>query len=219
MSRFFTKCPFCQEVIKGDTEWIEQEVSCPYCQKEFILKSKKHTKYSLLINCKYCHNKIDIKDSICYFCGEKNIYYGHSAPLTKKEKIEIYIVNSVFIAIVLLILLGLGSCFYSCSKAVSKGNRNTSHWNDKHKAWVQAQYYVEAQLKNPGSAKFEYAGASKADVSGDIYIFRSYVDATNSFGGTIRTYFFCKLRKKYDDNFELIQLDFSQTPYGAYPTY
>lgn len=93
-------------------------------------------------------------------------------------------------------------------------NGNTDTWNDKHKAWVQAQYYVEAQLKNPGSAKFEYAGASKAEFNGiDIYIFRSYVDATNSFGGTIRTYFFCKLRKKNDDNFELLQLNFSQAPY------
>jgi len=57
-------------------------------------------------------------------------------------------------------------------------------------AWAYTQMYVEKQLKNPSSADFPLTGIRNVThVSNGLYMFKSYVDAQNSFGATTRTYF------------------------------
>ncbi len=57
--------------------------------------------------------------------------------------------------------------------------------------WLDAQKRVEATLKNPASADFGWQSYSK-NVTGPkegTYFVQGWVDATNSFGGTVRTEF------------------------------
>lgn len=66
-----------------------------------------------------------------------------------------------------------------------KGNRR--------EALVCAEMKVESLLKNPAGAKFESWFSSKDVVAlgNNEYMVKSYVDAQNSFGGTIRTNYIC----------------------------
>lgn len=207
MSRFFTKCPFCQEVIKGDSEWIKQEVSCPYCQKEFELKLRKKNK--LPVHCKYCYTEIDVRDSICFFCGEKNVFY--MPPPSKKSQIKDFISCTIFFVIVLLILSGLVSCCYSCCKKVSKENNSSSYSskssssNYNSKKWdvldMAERHLKNNYLKAPSTAKFKHIPEDSISnavqkIGPNRYRVTSYVDAQNSYGAMIRTNFTIEIYKK-----------------------
>ena len=58
-------------------------------------------------------------------------------------------------------------------------------------AWAYMQIAVESKLKSPGSADFPFVKASDVvkHLGDNRYQVTSYVDATNSFGAEIRTYF------------------------------
>jgi len=76
----------------------------------------------------------------------------------------------------------------SARLTASKGGQETG-------AWSAARMYVEARLKNPGSADFPWYDRSAIHFIGNgKYRINSYVDATNSFGGTIRTNYSCVVR-------------------------
>ena len=60
----------------------------------------------------------------------------------------------------------------------------------QHEAWGAIQMRVEDHLKNPKSADFPFAGFTAFNKTGPCtWSGRSWVEATNSFGGTIRTGF------------------------------
>lgn len=67
--------------------------------------------------------------------------------------------------------------------------------NDKKlDAWVCMQNIVSAKLKNPSGAKFpSYKSSYVTSLGSNDYKIEAYVDATNGFGATIRTYFTCTL--------------------------
>ncbi len=64
-------------------------------------------------------------------------------------------------------------------------------------AWAQIQLFVEQRLTNPRSAKFPFGGHRLVVALGeDRYRVRSYVEATNSFGATVRTNFDGVLKRR-----------------------
>lgn len=67
--------------------------------------------------------------------------------------------------------------------------------NDKKlDAWVCMQDIVSAKLKNPAGAKYpSYKSSYVTSLGSNDYKIEAYVDATNGFGATIRTYFTCTL--------------------------
>jgi len=66
---------------------------------------------------------------------------------------------------------------------------------DESGAWSAARAFVENRLKNPASADFPwYDGDAIQFLGNDRYRISSYVDAGNSFGGTIRTNYNCTVR-------------------------
>jgi hypothetical protein len=83
-------------------------------------------------------------------------------------------------------------------------------YSDKLDAWVTTQYLVEEKLLSPKSAKFPFGGAREhvEETAPGIFIIRSYVDSQNAFGVEVRQRFFCKLAKRQDGKFEVIQLTF-----------
>lgn len=72
----------------------------------------------------------------------------------------------------------------------TSGSPSSTASGDVHGAWTYMQIYVERQLKNPKDAEFPFGGYRDVTaLGGDRYRVDSYVDATNSFGATIRTHF------------------------------
>lgn len=77
-------------------------------------------------------------------------------------------------------------------------------------AWAYMQLFVEKSLKNPDSADFPFDGISNVTNLGNgEYRVRSYVDATNSYGATIRTHFTGKI-KRVEEGWRLISLDMNK---------
>jgi hypothetical protein len=88
----------------------------------------------------------------------------------------------------LLIIVSLGFFLYFVFVALGGGNDNS-------KVWVLAKHEVESRLKSPSSAKFPSQSEANISEVGDKYIVKSYVDAENSFGASIRNKFTVTLRK------------------------
>lgn len=54
-------------------------------------------------------------------------------------------------------------------------------------AFVVSKNFVSAALKSPSTAKFPLLEYKKTDMGNHHYLIASYVDAQNSFGGTLRS--------------------------------
>ena len=102
-----------------------------------------------------------------------------------------------------LILWGvsaLGSGSGGAGSKVDKGS-NTG-------AYVVCKDFVEMRLKAPSTAEFSRMYDSDVEkVSGNYWKVESYVDAENSFGAMVRTYFTCEVTYQGDDNWHLEELE------------
>lgn len=106
-----------------------------------------------------------------------------------------------------LICICVGAFFFS-------GNGAKDY---KTMAYIQCQLHVQDKLKAPSSADFPASSSTNIqDAGNNTFEIRSYVDAQNSFGAKLRTYFFCKIQytgtPKDDETnprfWNLLQLDF-----------
>jgi len=68
--------------------------------------------------------------------------------------------------------------------------------------------FVKASLKSPSTADFGgwFGNGTGLDHGGGVYTARMWVDSQNSFGATVRTQCWVKMRHKGGSNFDLIQL-------------
>lgn len=79
-------------------------------------------------------------------------------------------------------------------KSNDSSSSSYSSSDRKLDAWVCMQNIVSAKLKNPAGAKFpSYKSSYVTSLGSNDYKIEAYVDATNGFGATIRTYFTCTL--------------------------
>ena len=69
--------------------------------------------------------------------------------------------------------------------------------NNNSEIWVLAKHEVESNLKSPSSAKFPSMRSDEVRITevGGKYIVKSYVDAENSFGASIRSNFTVTINK------------------------
>jgi len=110
------------------------------------------------------------------------------------------------VAVVIAIIAGIVSAFVGGS----------SDSPDKIDAWVMAQQFIERELKAPSSAEFgsvwggDYQDPDKVvtDLGNGKFIVSGWVDAENSFGAKIRTYFVCELEYIGDEKWRLIEFGF-----------
>lgn len=105
-----------------------------------------------------------------------------------------------FIVLMLFAWFVLSSIDGMKSSGSSTSSSSTSKTTEKEReykgeAWTCAQLEMKDKLKSPSTASFEFGGAyySTEKLYGNTYEVDSYVDAQNSFGATIRTYFTCKV--------------------------
>jgi len=82
---------------------------------------------------------------------------------------------------------------------------------DKIEAWVMAKEFVKDRLKAPRTAKWPWASTDQlvTYLGNREYLVDAYVDAQNSFGALIRTYFTCRLRDD-GDRWTLLSLSFHE---------
>ena len=104
-----------------------------------------------------------------------------------------------FISLVLLVIL--------CALGVGSSESGSSG-PDEVGAFFMSKKFVEERLKAPSSADFcSYSDATVTDLGGGRFSVSAYVDAQNSFGATIRTYYSCVLRSTDGDTWTLESLD------------
>jgi len=73
-------------------------------------------------------------------------------------------------------------------------------------AWIAAEDFVKRRLKAPSTAKFEKGAHKKVkQLSNGNWHLSSYVDAQNSFGAILRTYYAIEM-KRHSDKWELVTL-------------
>lgn len=147
---------------------------------------------------KQCHAcKMDIPKSasICPYCRTK-------APSS--------VVGAIILVLVVLGFVGyISNNDKSSTTAAGKGveRQDTASETD---AFYMSKQFVTKTLKAPSTADFGSFGESTITRKSDrIFSVTSFVDAQNSFGAKIRTYYTCDLQYLGKDNWQLIKLDSS----------
>lgn len=93
-------------------------------------------------------------------------------------------------------LVGIGSIILICVICIcafSMYDPTGGVKDYKTMAEILCQFYVENMLKSPSTADFP-TSANVQDLGNNTFEIRSYVDAQNSFGATIRTNYYCKIQ-------------------------
>ena len=168
-----------------------------------------------LITCPDCKKKISDNATACPNCGFQLTPEKISKIKEDEKKAR---GSGCWVVIAMIIIIPNIINFFLPD--TDDGNQNTnlgtrtSASATKTDAWVMAQQFVKNNLKSPGTASF--GGLFKDYQNPDDVVtylgngkFRvcAWVDAQNSFGGKIRTYFVCELKYLGDDNWRLLDLN------------
>jgi len=109
-----------------------------------------------------------------------------------------------------MILAALGFVVFILVITNINKNKEVENKSSSDDAYYISQQFVEDRLKSPASAEFPRFSNSRVSVSyagNDTYKVSAYVDAQNSFGALIRTYYDCEVRyNKSSDKWRLIDL-------------
>lgn len=161
----------------------------------------KDAKTMALVKCSQCGKEYSSFAEICPHCGysEKNKRYqrelmqertnqynpnNKNNGSTNYEQVKYFLIGLLFIVAVIFI-------FKSC---VGGSNKKPSETSLKTQAWVCAQDIVKQNLKSPSTAKFcTMPEATIRNSKNNDWSVSGWVDAQNSFGGTIRTKFLVTL--------------------------
>ena len=152
----------------------------------------------MMVPCEACKKQISSAAEKCPSCGH---------PVTEKwVKIHRDVQNSpipglmtllVGIPIVVWVVFALHDTESSSEQEAR--SRAAAGCGDEIAALTFAQLAVEEKLKSPSDADFPWPGDEVITKTGECeYSVKSYVDAPNSFGATVRTHFVVRLR--YDKN-------------------
>lgn len=102
----------------------------------------------------------------------------------------------------------------SASASDSEGATGSARSDRSTMAVVQCQNYVRDHLRSPSTADFPWLDHAVVPSGNETYMVKSYVDAQNGFGATVRTDYICEIRYLGGDaadqgNWSLIDLSLS----------
>lgn len=140
--------------------------------------------------CPICHTECDT--SHCPKCNKDFI--------DKEANMK----NGLLSAIISILVLIVGFIILYNVAGFSSSSSTDDYKSD---AYAVAQHYVEEKLKAPKTADFPWYDESYVTVSGNKYTVSAYVDAENSFGANVRTYFTVTMTRN-GDNWENIKVTF-----------
>lgn len=103
------------------------------------------------------------------------------------------------IILMVFVVLAIGS---------TSGNSDKVSGPNKINAKVMAESFLEERLKAPSTAVYPWVSVDDVvtELADNKYRYRSYVDAENSFGAKVRTYFEIVVQYVGDDKWRLISL-------------
>ena len=142
------------------------------------------------MNCPECSQQISEMAQTCPHCG-CNVKQAQKNKQQEQVQVEFANMPSegkktnnitavIVIGLIIALLFGAIKC---CGSFSSSDSREID-------AWVCAQNVVRNNLKSPSSADFcSYPEATIIDLGDDQYMIKGYVDAQNSFGAMVRSYF------------------------------
>jgi hypothetical protein len=168
-----------------------------------------------LIRCPECKTSISDQAAACPKCGfqltaeKKELIRQDQQRQVRKQRLGCL----SLIGIVLLIFI-----ISHFSSGGGEGNQNSSSaWGSKTGAWVATQDFVTRRLKDPADASFgslmhdfQKTDDVVSDLGNGKYHVHAWVDAKNSFGGTIRTRFNADLHYTSDGTWHLDKLDLDE---------
>lgn len=97
--------------------------------------------------------------------------------------------------LVIRILLIIGSIILIAHLCSSPSPSPLSYTTDSEiDAYTTSKRTIEKVLKAPSTATFQSYNKSMVSVSGDTYTVNGYVDAQNSFGAMLRSYYTVRLK-------------------------
>lgn len=183
-----------------------------------------------LINCPECEKEASDTAKTCPNCGFAIAeHIANDRKRAKKEEADkqakgclygcLWILILAIIGSALLVMTGPdeGTSNYSTmpelqtdpSTASTRPNPNVPKaGTDTAGAWAYTQIYVKKQLKSPSTAKFPWTGVRDVEPrTNNIYMVKSYVDAQNAFGATVRQHFICEIQD-IDEGWKVISFEF-----------
>ncbi len=180
-------------------------------------KSYGHRQYSLVVNSPEFQNLVDHKkydfikalDDIWVYGTDYLIY---SSVVSNKDKYEIGSNENILEknGSKYYFTMSQNNETYSTSGHVLSEEPNNEYVSprepsseDKGFVWAAAIDTVEERLKAPSTADFpfSYNGQDIKEIGYNRFVVNSYVDAENSFGAKIRTYFSVTIRKTSENTY------------------
>lgn len=158
----------------------------------------------MIIKCPECGKDVSNKAETCPNCGVEVKNKGSTLA-------NPFIVLCLFISCVLVIVMFVAvSQIYSDMVSTPKNPNAWKTEDNKITAYLMMEDWVKDRLKAPSTAKFprttDYQSHT-TKLEGNKYQIHSYVDAQNSFGAQIRTYFKGTVQQISEDKWSLISLE------------
>lgn len=152
--------------------------------------------------CKYCNSPVAPNAKKCPKCGGKKPY-----PYSSGEQMF----GGVAALVVLVLVF---SCCYGWPNLVGNGGGSSSGRQrsaTELEAYGMIEEFVTKRLRSPGTADFPSVWDGKADhvtaLGGGRFRIKSWVDAQNAFGGTVRTDFTGEIEFEPPSTWRLISLE------------
>ena len=141
----------------------------------------------MLIYCPNCNREIEDNTNFCGHCGYALV--GDNPTNHKKNSLLLISILASFVVI------GLSVFIYQVTQPSTQTTVDSSSSRVKTAEEIErdasrtAQRYVKSRLKCPSTAEFPDASVASISCEDSVYTVFSYVDAQNSFGAMIRTYY------------------------------
>jgi hypothetical protein len=162
-----------------------------------------------LIKCEECGNQISDKAQACPACGapvngglvspsggaiQSPVVEGQKTSAEKtaqdQKKVQMGCLGCLGVVLFFVLISSLMP-----GKGSDPAGPSASSPSDRSSmAVVQCQNYVRDRLRSPSTADFPWLDHSVTPEGSETYLVRSYVDAQNGFGATVRNNYTCKIQ-------------------------
>lgn len=161
-----------------------------------------------IYKCPECRGKVSSKAAACPHCGAA---VNGDQLAAKKKKDDNRAGAVILVAIVVVVLyLAFAPNDESSHKEPEESAETWQDRDNSSMAYIMMEDFVKKRLKAPSTAEFQgiFSGRGSAITkkADHVYAIRSYVDAQNSFGATVRMHFHGRIEQTSERNWRLLSL-------------